>query len=249
MPGYTSKKSHIVERYFTRDLTKPDSWKCICCKILTRKEGTGWTIQMNHLRSQQPEYKEGNSNDTVISEYFSKGENLKPNKVKNYFGWLHWVISGLKPFSFVKEPLTREYSKLEKISRNTLIIHIDKLTEVVDEKKSSSLPNKFADVIDGWTSGSTHFVGNFASYSKEYLSVGKNLLAFIPLANESCFGTQEHYDFLVFTLSVFKKDLSNIVTITGDNAEVNKSFGNKCQLPLIGCASHKFNLAVSSILF
>ena len=163
MPGYISKNSQIVELHFTRDSTKRDSWKCICGKVLTRKEGTWWTNLMNLLRSQHSEYKEGNSIDTVIPEYFSKGEYLKTTKAYNSYGWLDWVILGLKPLSFVEEPLTREYSKFNKISRNTLILDMEKITKVVEEKISSSLPNKFAIVIDGCTSGSKHFVGIFAA--------------------------------------------------------------------------------------
>ena len=36
--------------------------------------------------------------------------------------------------------------------------------------------------------------------------------------------------------------------ITGDNAEVNLALADLCGVPLIGCASHKFNLAVKEFM-
>ena len=42
--------------------------------------------------------------------------------------------------------------------------------------------------------------------------------------------------------------MENVVAITGDIADVNRSIANLCKMPLIGCASHKFNLAISAYL-
>ncbi|CAI9721586.1 Hypothetical predicted protein [Octopus vulgaris] len=49
-------------------------------------------------------------------------------------------------------------------------------------------------------------------------------------------------------LSIYNKNLESFVAITGDNTEVNKSVANLCRIPLIGCASRKFNLTVSAYL-
>ena len=45
-------------------------------------------------------------------------------------------------------------------------------------------------------------------------------------------------------LSFYNKTLKNVVAFTGDNCSTNKTAG----IPLIGCISHKFNLAVNNYL-
>ena len=49
-------------------------------------------------------------------------------------------------------------------------------------------------------------------------------------------------------LSVYRKDLTNLLFLVGDNAPVNKSIANLLVIPFIGCASHRFNLACKKYL-
>lgn len=52
-----------------------------------------------------------------------------------------------------------------------------------------------------------------------------------------------------FILEVFDKDISiNVICLVGDNCNVNKALADLCDLPLIGCAAHRFNLAVQAYL-
>lgn len=61
-------------------------------------------------------------------------------------------------------------------------------------------------------------------------------------------GEDEHVGFIHFVLSVFGKGINNVVALVGDNCNVGKSICNKLNRPLIGCASYRFNLAVSDLL-
>jgi len=115
---------------------------------------------------------------------------------------------------------------------------------------SSQLPEKFAIVIDGWSKASTHFVALIAAYPSDndngYSTV---LLAFSPLHDETEFTAKAHYEFVKWVLeSVYNKSMDNIVAIIGDNCETNKAMCDLCELPFIGCASHRFNLAVKNWL-
>ena len=60
--------------------------------------------------------------------------------------------------------------------------------------------------------------------------------------------SKEHIEFITFILGYYGKSLSNVTCIIGDNCSVNKSMSTKLGLPVIGCASHRFNLAVSDII-
>ena len=70
----------------------------------------------------------------------------------------------LKPFAFVENELTRKYSSVEKITVTTLEKYMHLLTKKVEKVIARDLPDKFALITDGWTSGSTHFLGVVACY-------------------------------------------------------------------------------------
>ena len=42
--------------------------------------------------------------------------------------------------------------------------------------------------------------------------------------------------------------MTNLTSLKGDNCETNKALANQCNVPLIGCASHRFNLAMKMFL-
>ena len=75
------------------------------------------------------------------------------------------------------------------------------------------------------------------------------MLGFSPMVSETFFTAADHIELIQYVLNVFNKSLTNVVVIIGDDAEVNKSRANLCGIPLIGCASHKFQLAVSYTIF
>lgn len=248
MPRETEE---IVRKYFKR-IDRDHVWKCKCGKELTQKKGTGWTNLMNHIKNQHPEYSslQAAGQQSLTSLLSSRSDLVSVSRsALNIYGWIEWVCVSLKPFSFPEDPLTRKYTNLGCMTNVTLKKYMEKLVREVEQKISDDLPNIFSLVIDGWTKRSTHFIGLFASYpcnnQNGYCTV---LLAFSPMVSETSFTASDHVEFIEYVLSVYNKNLENVVAITGDNAEVNKSIANLCKMPLIGCASHKFNLAVSAYL-
>jgi hypothetical protein len=86
-----------------------------------------------------------------------------------------WILSSLKgivvaacfyclivrlPLSTCDKPNFRKYVNLPKISSNTLIKYMHRLTRAVEAKVSDCLSEKFPIVFDGWTlkGTSTHYV-------------------------------------------------------------------------------------------
>ena len=234
-------------KYFSVDDATKFTWKCQCGAVIIQKKNTGWTNLANHIKSQHGEDpKSVPTGQATIS--FAKSKRVT-SKGSNIYCWLNWVCSSLKPFSFVDDVLTREYTKLEPISHNSLKKYMELVTKEVEKRIQSALPEKLALAIDGWTKNSTHFVGVFAIYpAANTQGYDSALLAFSPLFSETSFTANDHYQFLEWVLSVYGKTMSDVIAIIGDNAEVNKALSNLCEKPLIGCASHRFNLAVSLFL-
>ena len=127
----------------------------------------------------------------------------------NMYGGLDWICSKLLPFSIVEDPLSRKYSSLSPICRNTLTSYLQATTKEVENETSLELPDKFTLVNNGWYKGSTHLCAVFASYScadKPYQSA---LLGFSPLLKENTFTAQDHFHYIEFLLSTYK-NLENI---------------------------------------
>jgi hypothetical protein len=74
----------------------------------------------------------------------------------------------------------------------------------------------------------------------------QTMLSMKPLLVDSIQGmrAQDHLDHVEKVLESYGKTFDNIVCLVGDNCSVNQCMARILDGPLIGCASHKFNLAV-----
>ena len=180
-----------------------------------------------------------------------------PKKGQNIHAWLHLIVSGLMPFSFCENGVARSYMKPHPISRNTLMKYLAKLAATVEKKIAELLPEKFCLVFDGWSSSDkTGIFATFPSSTKgaKFLAnpscsaYVKVLLTFSPMGDEDSLNANEHYEFTSYILSLYEKDWSNVVCLVGDNCPTNKAFATKANARFIGCASHRFNLAVKDML-
>ena len=104
--------------------------------------------------------------------------------------------------------------------------------------------------FDGWTESSVHYLGVFAVYPDNQLESGYNkvLLSFAPLIHDEDLSAASHHESIYEILQTFGKNFSNVACIIGDNCSVNQSLAKKCRCYLVGCASHRLNLAVQKYL-
>jgi hypothetical protein len=235
------------------------------------KEGKGFTNQVNHIKAvhkeawqeklekyenefQKKQASNGNGtikddqNDSIVAAKNSSLLHFKiPTKVQDIFFWIEWICLGLLPFSFVESDLNRKKAKRNKISVNTLKKFMTILCTYVEKLIRADLPMKMNLIIDGWTSGSTHYLSVFASYNfKE--DVRLVMLAFSPLLDESKLDSREIVAFLEATLELYGKDPTNVVALTADNTNVNPATATLLGCHFVGCAAHKLNLAVNNYL-
>jgi hypothetical protein len=89
------------------------------------------------------------------------------------------------------------------------------------------------------------YVALFALYVNNVGIQKEHLLALAPLINEEELGAQQHVKFIEATLVLYSKTLSNVVVLIADNCNTNRKISNNLEIPLLGCASHRFNLAVN----
>ncbi len=103
-------------------------------------------------------------------------------------------------------------------------------------------------VFDGWTEGTEHFIGITASYMPKRADqvVTHTLLSMRPLLADEIKGMTacDHLHHLSKVMRQYGKTEANVVYLVGDNCNVNQCMSRLLKVPLLGCGSHKFNLAV-----
>ncbi|KAG6944817.1 hypothetical protein JG688_00016899 [Phytophthora aleatoria] len=185
------------------------------------KKGNGYTILLNHLRRNHEDYKQ--DAQEAARRLNSLNLHLVSQRTQHLYRWIEWVVCDRLPFAFVKRRLTRLNVALSTISEDTLLRYIVLLFEVVE------VPSEYEDL---------------ESLSRCFL-----LLAFSPVEMEEHLSTQSQYDLITDTLSRYNKLRSAVKFTVGDSRSENQYIGRKeGTIPLIGCASHRFNLEVKDFL-
>jgi hypothetical protein len=133
--------------------------------------------------------------------------------------------------------------KLKPLSPNTFRKVLRNVTSVLEDKIADTLPNSIGIMLDGWSNGSEHFIALFALYEKEQI-----LLNLSTLPDETNLTAQSHQHFIDVTLQKYKKTLSNIIYLVGDNVSLNRRLANDIGVSLVGCAAHRLNLACEEYL-
>ena len=147
------------------------------------------------------------------------------------------------PFNIVDKPLTREFANLKSISSKTLKNIMTKLTVYVKNRIKELLSNsRFAIMFDGWTAKDDHFIGVYAivaNYEKP------SLISFTVFENQEDMSAEKTKELLEDVLATYGKNASDVVCLIGDNCACNLSTALKLNLPIVGCLSHRLNLAVN----
>ena len=242
-----------VIAYFFTPCADADFYMCNnpqCKSIQKQKKSTGYTNLKNHLRSCIGDNFLG-IYDNLVKSSKDKGRldsyGFINNREKEVYNIINWIVDRNQPISEVDNAVTRNMFKTKPICSKTLRKYILALTPYVEKAIDEDLPDKFGLIFDGWTSATMHYVAIFASYTKDGMHK-ESLLAVAPLVNEEQLGAEQHIEFMHATLLLYRKTLDNVVVLIGDNCSTNKKIADDTAIPLIGCASHRFNLAVNSWL-
>ena len=175
----------------------------------------------------------------------------------NVFKWLEWIVLDEHELIFCEKNLTRCNSKLEPISVKTLKKYLFKVVDAVEKKitQEARMASAFALVFDGWSEASRHFIGLFIVFPGKGRGNDDGdvnpimyLLAFAPLLDETNFSADNHATFIKATLEWFSLSRERLFCLIGDNCSTNKATANRLGVPLLGCRSHRLNLAVEQYL-
>jgi hypothetical protein len=167
--------------------------------------------------------------------------------------WINYLVMKNQPLCTVDCPITRKIVRLKEVCAKSVRKHILSLVSVVRDEIKARLPDKLVLIFDGWTEGTDHYIGIWASYNlvdskddSEKETTVQTLLSIRPLLADGIEGmtASDHLRHIKRVLELYDKDESNVICLMGDNCSVNQSMARTMSVPLIGCASHKFNIAV-----
>ncbi|KAK1945571.1 hypothetical protein P3T76_002619 [Phytophthora citrophthora] len=215
---------HLAEYFFV--LEAPGFFKCRYCSKI-RKQA--------HV----DDYKEYERGGSKILDTFG----FVTDYACTVYHWMRWVIERNVALEEMDNKLTREMSRWTSVSSQTLKKYMALVERKVETAIAQEMPNSIGIVFDGWSSGSTYYVGVYAIYVVDD-SPRRILLALAPLLAENDFGPDSHIEFIVATLAVFDKQPGCVRFIVGDNCITNQAIATRMGLPLVGCASHRLNLAI-----
>ena len=80
--------------------------------------------------------------------------------------WISYlVVKNRPPISVVDCPAMRKLARLKPVSSKSVRKHVLSLMTVVKEYVKQHLPSTYALVFEGWTEGTDHYIGIWASYN------------------------------------------------------------------------------------
>ncbi|KAE9339410.1 hypothetical protein PF008_g11585 [Phytophthora fragariae] len=150
------------------------------------------------------------------------------------------------PLSEVDNELTRDMSKWKAVSSRVLLNNMHHVAKKIGKNLEEILGVCFGVMYDGWSHGCMHYVAVYGVFV-ENGEVRVQLLAVSPL-EEGSQDADAHIKLFDGVLDVYNKKLDMVAFIVGDNCATNQSVATKLGVPLVGCASHRFNLAVNRFL-
>ncbi len=244
-----------VCRHFFKVSSKEHHWECKFCsddeggstKVLKQKKGTGWSNLFSHIQSVHKDHQ--NMMKENINSMFTV-----PAKVKNMYSWLELIVMKNIPLTWVDDELIRKASCYDPISSNSLKKYMELLCRKMEEELRTTLPQKFGIIFDGWSEGNDHYLALFAIYDHKG-ETKTPLIAFQPIPDYDAPDESEyqltaaaHKEFIISTLAFYQREPEALTFLVGDNCSTNKSLATRCGVPLIGCGSHRLNLAVKKFL-
>lgn len=197
--------------------------------------GRGYSFAAQHIRCVHPNYEE--------FPQCNQGVLITP-RASNTHDWIEWVVHDNLELSFVDTARARKYTSgnLKPIRRHTLVARMRLCVKVMQEDISKGLPRRFGLMFDGWSRVSTHFIGVLAVGPE--VRHGSILLGFSPFNNETDLSAEEHKRYLVTLLESYGRNLSSVSFLIGDNCSTNRKVSRILGIPMLGCNSHRLNLAV-----
>ncbi|KAG3105667.1 hypothetical protein PI125_g13407 [Phytophthora idaei] len=214
-------------------------------KVRKQSPGTDYTNLISHLATSHPGFRE-----TYDESQRAHGQSLEAHgfvdqRTMEVFKWMEWVIVRNQSLSEVDDPLTRSLAAVQPVSSKVLGWYMRHVAATMGARIAVDMGEEFGVMFDGWTSGALHFVAVYGLFAKDR-TLHQVLLALSPAEHGQ--GADARIELIDAILDVHEKNSAMILFIVADNCATNQAIATRLGVPLVGCASHRFNLAVCRFL-
>ncbi|OWZ12325.1 hypothetical protein PHMEG_00014539, partial [Phytophthora megakarya] len=214
-----------------------------CNKFVKQSKKAGYTNLVNHLAAHHPGYEDVvrtclREKRAVSMEMFVDRNAMTTHE------WMKLVVQKNFTFRDVDDETVRAAVRYDSMSSKTLKARMFAAIELMEPAIVDELRNQlFVLVFDGVTDGGEHSLALFIATPK-----GTRFLAISSFIDKESMTADEYLRFLDLILDQYSLDVCNLVGIVCDNMEINKAIARRIKAPMIGCAAHRFNLAVKVYL-
>ncbi len=223
-----------------------------CGKLYKQLEGKGYTNLKSHLSACIGDYQTAYGNmKTGCVEITDCGFFINNPQEEAVHNLISMIIKDNMPLSVSDSGSLRALLKIPTVCRKTVSKYILEMVPFVERAVMENIQPPFAVMFDGWTQNGQHFIATFATFVRNgaYQEV---LLSIRPLGVGD-YSAKKTVEFLEKQLERYSLSLADVTAVIGDNCSTNKAIPREiseqiCKelsIPLIGCYSHKLNLAVT----
>jgi len=249
-------KSKVIAQFFfeqEEDAEDKNVWTCKKCQK-ERRTSNGWTNLVTHVKTCV-----GGDYEGMVAAHLRENKGAKKqaaidsflisnDKERRAHQIIEWMVLRNMPLCEIDHPLTRSILAPEPFCAKSIKKWILNTAKQTEETISKVLKEAgFVTLLmDGWTSDgtSTHYIAMFAGFIDAQGKYDEVLLSMQPMLDEEELGADAHIELFESTLSLYGLNKDNVVCFVGDNCATNQAIARKWGIPMVGCASHRFNLAV-----
>ncbi|OWY93765.1 hypothetical protein PHMEG_00036715, partial [Phytophthora megakarya] len=207
--------------------------------------GSGYSKLISHLNSRQvgfaEEYAELHAAGTPSLTAFGFVDEV----TRNIYQSMEWIPARNLPITEVENKTTRAVVIMNPATVKTLMQHMRHVALSIGKTIATEMGTSFCLIFDGWTNNSLHFLGIYAVFILDGERC-QHLLALSPMEERQ--SAEAHVDYIWAVLDVYEKEMDMVKFIVGDNCSTYQNIATGLGIPLIGCASHRFNLAINRFL-
>ena len=234
-------------------------YKCSSGIIVAVKKGSGSTNLFNHVKSTHLDWK------MTMVEWRQGAKSVTLPSIAitdmdvNTYKTMKWAIEDNLPFNFHEKANTKAFTNFDGVCSKTLIKACHLTTQCVERQLAPTHPSSESCLMGGQHQNE-HYIARFAVYMSDgvpeqaMLSMAPLLVSDEDIIDDNltvaqvAHGAQQHTDYLASMLDYYHRGIDSVSFLVGDNCSVIRKMARDLQIPLIGCASHRLNLAVKMLI-
>ena len=242
-----SSEDAIKEYYEASKLDGKDCYKCTKCSVVKYKNNSGgFTNLLDHLDRCRNGW-EKVLQDKLCGAACNYGL-IFPPIVRNLNILTNLVVKHNLPISCVDWDEFKMIFEKEKLSRPTFSAYLIELGNIARTKIKNILPKHVGIIFDGWQHNNIHYIALVAVFNEEISHSTKFiLLSMTEITGHDC-SALSHQTHIEAKLLSYGIEMKNVLFLVADNCNTNKALSRIANIPMIGCASHRLNLACKLML-